>query len=95
MTKKSFAGLYAKLEPTPGYQASALCVNFLSEIHTRMKTLGMTHDDLAHKVGVSPAHITKLFLGSTNLSIEAMVKLSIAVECTLQFHLAKATPSVD
>jgi transcriptional regulator with XRE-family HTH domain len=95
MSKKRFADLYTKLEPTPAYQASALCINFLSEIHARMTALNMTEDDLAHKAGVSHSHISKLFAGSTDLSIENMTKLSVAVTCTLQFHLMNATHSSD
>lgn len=94
MSKKSFAALYAKLEPTAAYQASALAVNFLADVHARMQALGMTQAELARKVGVSPAYITKLFRGSANLSVETMTKFSDAVDCKLHLHLANANHKV-
>ncbi len=94
MSKKSFAALYAKLEPTPAYQASALAVNFLADVHARMQAHGMTQAELARKVGVSPAYITKLFRGSANLSVETMAKFSDAVDCKLHLHLASANHKV-
>jgi plasmid maintenance system antidote protein VapI len=95
MGSKSFAALYAKLEPTPAYQASALVVNFLAEVHARMQVLGMTRTDLAHKVGVSPAYITKLFRGPTDLSVDTMAKLSDAIDCKLQLRLVNANHRIQ
>ena len=94
MSKKSFAALYAKLEPTPDYQASAMAVQFLADVHARMQALGMTQAELARKLNVSPAYITKLFRGSANLSVETMTKFSAAVGCKIHLHLANSVHQV-
>lgn len=88
MSSKSFANLYAKLEATPAYQAEKLAVAFLAELHALMQRNSMTNAELARRMGVSPAYITKLFRGSTNLSLETLAKLANATGCHVHLHLA-------
>ncbi len=87
MSKKSFAGLYAKLEPTPAYQAEKVAGAFLSELNALMKQHKVTNAELARRAGVSPAYITKVFRGPSNLSIETLTKLADAMGCRVHFHL--------
>lgn len=88
MSKKSFANLYAKLENTPAYQAEKLAVAFLAELNAFMVTHGVSNAELARRAGVSPAYITKVFRGPSNLSIETLTKLADAVGCKVHLHLA-------
>lgn len=88
MSKKSFAALYAKLESTPAYQAEKLAVAFLAELNAFMQAHGVTNAELARRAGVSPAYITKVFRGPSNLSIETLTKLADAVGCKVHLHLA-------
>lgn len=85
---KSFGQLYAKLEPTAAYQAEKLAVSFLAELHAFMQAHGLTNAELARRTGVSPAYITKVFRGPSNLSIETLTKLADAVGCKVHLHLA-------
>ena len=55
MSKKSFVALYAKLEPTPAYQAEKVAVAFLSELNALMRQHKVTNAELARRAGVSPA----------------------------------------
>lgn len=88
MTKKSFGQLYAKLEPTPAYQAEKLAVAFLAELNAFMQAHKLSNAELARRAGVSPAYITKVFRGPSNLSIETLTKLADAVGCKVHLHLA-------
>ncbi len=88
MTKKSFAALYAKLEATPAYQAEKVAVAFLSELNAYMLAHEVTNTELARRMGVSPAYITKVFRGPSNLSIETLTKLADAIGCRVHVHLA-------
>ena len=94
MSKKSFTAMYAALEASPSYQATALAVNFLAEVYARMQETGMTKAQLAVAMGVSPAYVTKLFNGSSNLTMETMAKLAHAVGGKAHVHLAKHDVSV-
>lgn len=88
MSKKSFAALYAKLEPTPAYQAEKLAVAFLAELNAFMQAHDVSNAELARRASVSPAYITKVFRGPSNLSIETLTKLADAVGCKVHLHLA-------
>ncbi len=85
---KNFATLYKRLEKTPGYLAERMAVTLLAELNTRMRDLGMSNSDLARAADVSPAYITKLFRGPSNVSLETIAKLALAVECQPHVHLA-------
>lgn len=85
---KSFDALYKRLEKTPGFLAERMAVSLLAELTARMKALGMSNSDLARATGVSPAYITKLFRGPSNISLETIAKLALAVGCQPHVHLA-------
>ena len=91
---KSFGQLYAKVEPTPAYQAEKLAVSFLAELNAFMQTHGLSNAELARRAGVSPAYITKVFRGPSNLSIETLTKLADAVGCKVHLHLANQSADV-
>ncbi len=88
MSKKSFAALYEKLESTPAYQAEKVAVAFLAELNALMRQHKVSNAELARRAGVSPAYITKVFRGPSNLSIETLTKLADAIGCRVHFHLA-------
>ncbi|WP_230180683.1 helix-turn-helix transcriptional regulator [Aquabacterium sp. CECT 9606] len=94
MSIKSFNALLAKSRETSSYQAERLCVDFLAELNAAMKSQGISNSELARRAGVSPAYITKVFRGSSNLSTETIAKLSHAIGCKAHLHLAGNGASV-
>jgi transcriptional regulator with XRE-family HTH domain len=94
MTKKSFAALYAKVEATPAYQAEKVAVAFLAELNVHLQAHKVTNAELARRMGVSPAYITKIFRGPSNLSIETLTKLADALGCRVHVHLANHAADV-
>lgn len=88
MSTRSFAALYKKVEATPAYQAEKLAVAFLAELNAFMQAHKVSNAELARRAGVSPAYITKVFRGPSNLSIETLAKLADAVGCQVHLHLA-------
>ena len=87
MSTTGFAALYHKTNTTPKYRSEKLSVGFLSEVHLRMTAQSITKAELARRAEVSPAYITKLFNGSSNLSLETMSKLALALDCGISLHL--------
>lgn len=85
---KSFDDLYKRREKTPGYHAERMAVAFLAELNGQMKARGISNSDLARAADVSPAYITKLFRGPSNVSLETIAKLALAVGCRPHVHLA-------
>lgn len=84
MSTRSFEALRARLATTPAGQAEHVAVAFLAQVNARMLAQGMSNAELAHRMGTSPAYITRLFRGSANLSVPTIVKLAQAVGSTLQ-----------
>lgn len=93
-THKSFAALFAKVQETPSYQGQKLSVDFLADLNARMNAAHITNSELARRAGVSPAYITKLFRGSTNLTLDTVAKLADAVQCKAHLHLAENSATV-
>ena len=87
MSTTGFAALYRKTNTTPKYRSEKLSVGFLSEVHLRMTAQGITKAELARRAEVSPAYSTTLFNGSSNLSLETMSKLALALDCSVSLHL--------
>ena len=44
----------------------------------------ITKTDLAKKIGVSKAYITKVLRGEANFTVETMVKFSMALGCVIE-----------
>ena len=53
-------------------------LNFAVDLEKQRRAAGLNYAALAEKIGASPAYISKVFHGDTNLTIESMVKLTRA-----------------
>lgn len=60
------------------------------EIHRYLRLNGMTQSQLAEKLGISPAMVTKLLSGKENLSLKTVC----GIEKVIQFELLKV-PSYE
>ncbi len=76
---KSFAKLFSERRKTPQYHSQELAVSFLADLNESMKAGEITNAELARRAGVSPAYITKVFRGPSNLSVDTIAKLAMAV----------------
>ncbi|MCR5582449.1 MAG: helix-turn-helix domain-containing protein [Eggerthellaceae bacterium] len=52
-----------------------------SEIYGRMKELGVTQKELAKKMGVSPAAVSKMLSKDSNMRISTIARIASALEC--------------
>ena len=59
------------------------------KISFEMKNQGINRSDLAKKLGVSKAFITKLLNGTPNLTIKTMAAVSKALNCSLAIDLTR------
>ena len=69
----------AELENSPIYWAENAKNDFSMELCSIMEEQGVSRSELARRIGVSPAYITKALGGTMNFSIESMSKLAFAV----------------
>ena len=74
---------WANARASHAYRAEAASIQFTESLYIRMQDLGITRSQLAEKIGVKPAYITKILRGDTNFTLETMVKLAHALDCEL------------
>lgn len=94
MSNKTLAALQDRLASAAAGTPELAAVTFLIGINTRMLALGLTHVELAQRMGTSRSYITQLFGGKANLSMQTMSRLADAVGCTLQVQLLDANPAL-
>ena len=75
----SFNDYLNKLKNTAGYYAAAAKDNFVNELLRMMSEKKVNQKDLAQKVGVSTAYVSRVLSGDMNLSIESMSKFAFAL----------------
>lgn len=82
-----FNELFEGAEETLAYKTEAAVLEFTEELVARMECQGVTRAALARKIGCSPAYVTKILRGSTNFTLESMVKVADVLGCKIRTHL--------
>ena len=62
-------------------------IEFAVEFEHQMNRCQINKSQLASRLKTSPAYITKILRGDANFTIESMVKLARAVECSLDIRI--------
>ncbi len=91
MNTKTFDSLQARLATAPEGSAAQLSITFLLAISARQQAQGLGNAELARRMGVTPAYITRLFQASANLSLHTMTRLASAVGGVVQVGVAGGT----
>jgi transcriptional regulator with XRE-family HTH domain len=94
MKIKSFAKLAEEAKKRDAYWVADAIYTFTEELHNQAENMNVSRAELARRLGVSPAYITKLFRGNGNYTVETMVRLARAVGASLHLHLAPEAPEV-
>jgi len=87
MAKKA-AKLIHIAERSAVYWAEAAWLQFTEDLHSLMRSQNVTRAELARRLGVSPAYITKVFRGTANLTLESMCRLTLAFDASPRLHVA-------
>ena len=92
MKKKSFKELFDKAKERDTYWVASLILDFTEGLHKMMEANRVSRSELARRLGVSPAYITKVLRGNVNFTLDSMVRLITAAggEVSLQ-----VTPKVQ
>jgi predicted transcriptional regulator len=68
MKQKSFKELFKEAKERGAYWAASIILDFTEGLHKIMEANRVTRSDLARRLGVSPAYITKVLRGNVNPS---------------------------
>lgn len=83
VTKKGGYSLGKGLERAKtrlAYYEEGLFIETAARIIDAMESRGVTRSDMARKLDVSPAYVTKILRGHANLSLESLAKLAFALD---------------
>jgi transcriptional regulator with XRE-family HTH domain len=75
MKKKSFKGLLNEAKEQDTYWIGSAILDFTEGLHKIMEANGVSRSELARRLSVSPAYITKVLRGNINFTIDSMVRL--------------------
>jgi transcriptional regulator with XRE-family HTH domain len=88
MTKKYNAqALFDEAKNSDAYWIEKALLEFTEDVIGRMEHLNMSRSELASKIDASPAYVTKILRGSTNFTLQSMVRIGRALGCELRTHL--------
>jgi transcriptional regulator with XRE-family HTH domain len=76
----SFAEALDRAKEQPEYYEESLLVETAARIIDAMETQGVKRSELARRLKLSPAYITKVLRGHANLSLESLAKIAFALD---------------
>jgi len=86
-TTRSFTSIFEKQKQSIGFWEEMAIIEFTESVLEQLELHNMSKMDLAEKMNVSPAYITKLIGGSNNFTLRTMVKVARSLGCELKLGL--------
>lgn len=90
MMNKPALDWHKSLEQDPSYWAEHIKLDFAYALDRMLRQRGMTRSAMASALDSTPAYITKVMRGDTNLTIETMAKLALSVGGRVHIHISDA-----
>lgn len=86
-TEKWFQKKLEGFREDSDYYAEELILDLTEQIISTMKKLNLNRTELASRLGVSKAHVTKLLNGNTNITLKTMAALARSLGCDVAIDL--------
>lgn len=86
---------YEQLSNDNEYWAENAKLDFAVSLERLMQKAGISKSELARKIKSSPAYITQILRGDSNLTIDSMVKLSRATGGNLHITISPQATSAE
>jgi|GEM_PF-2664071 len=90
-----FANLTEKLKKNGRLQIDAAKLELSEQVFQAMENKGMSEAELARRLKVSRAYVNKILQGSTNFTIETLVKIGIALKAEFKFEFVSESDLVE
>ena len=81
-----FAEVIKEMERDGSLQIDAAKLELSEQVLQIMENKGITEAELARRLKVSRAYVNKILQGSTNFTIETLVKIGIALKAEFRFE---------
>ena len=86
-TEEWTKGELEKYQDSIGYRLEEAILNFTEQICEQMEKQKITRAELAERLGVSRAFITKLLNGNPNLTLKTMINMASALKSDLNIQI--------
>jgi plasmid maintenance system antidote protein VapI len=86
-TVESFTEEFKKAHESVHFWTHFGILKFTEDILSRLESDGLSHTELAKRMGVSPAFVTKLINGKNNFTLRTMVRVALALGCETHVEL--------
>ncbi|MCX7597687.1 MAG: helix-turn-helix transcriptional regulator [Armatimonadetes bacterium] len=83
---RTIADHIEELRHDPEFVADGLVLDLAEQMLARLEELGLTRAELARRMGVTPAYITKILRGA-NVSLLTIAKMAVALEAVPKITL--------
>lgn len=77
-----------RFKDDPEYRAEGYYLEVTEKVVKRMSREGISKADLARRMDCSKSHITQLFQGVTNITLETLAKLAVSINAEWEFRLS-------
>lgn len=94
MANSGFSALISKAKQRNSYWVGRAIHDFTEELHELMQQRAVSKAELARRIDCSPAYVSKVLRGDSNLTIDSMVKLVRAVDGQLCIHVTRQEDEV-
>lgn len=84
---KQYRDFFAKSRHSLAYRTQIARRDFTEELQRWMETRGVGQTRLAETLGLPLPFITKVLRTNANLSIDAMVRLALALDCQIRIRM--------
>jgi transcriptional regulator with XRE-family HTH domain len=88
-----FNKLHEAAQKRDSYYIEAAKVELSEQIYVAMEDNGVSEAELARRIGASRAYVNKVLQGSTNFTIESLVKIGRALSREFTFEFAVPDPN--
>lgn len=79
--------MMAAARQTHTYKLEGAILEYTEEMVGLMEQQKVTNTELAKRIEVSPAYITKILRGTSNFTLDTMVKIATALDAEFRCHL--------
>jgi transcriptional regulator with XRE-family HTH domain len=88
---RKYTELLTRARESVEYWTQSAMRSFVSDVLRRMEGRKTSRADLAEKMGVSPAYVSKILRGDVNFTLESMVKVASALGGRLSVSIVDAS----
>jgi len=86
---RTFKDLYREAERREEYWVAGAILEFTESLTVVMEAQGVTRAELARRLGVSAAYVTKMLRGNANFTLRSMVRAARALHATFRPRLER------